>query len=351
MKRGGKIQLRAAQIDRPMSIQMIDFKEPELNPGELLIKVKTVGICGTDLKFFDGSISYLKDGLLELPHIPGHEWVGEVVALKTTSDVFKVGDRVTGECHIGCGSCEMCRNGRTNICSNRTQFGILQDGGLAEYIVIPERAAYKIPDTVSEEEATLVEPLTVALCALDKLEKVVGSKVLVAGLGPIGLLVSKVASTMGAASVIGVDVDPYARKIGKEMGCDHVIDASEESFLEEIKTLTNGQGPDIVVEATGVSEVFLKCISMVRTGGQLSLIGLHRKNVEINANELITKDLTITGNMASARVWERSIHLIAHKKVDVSKIITHRYEIKDVEAAFQTAYYKQGDVGKVMISF
>lgn len=341
--------MKAAQINQSMSIRTIEAERPKAGPGELLIKVKTVGICGTDLKLFDGSISYLKDGLLEFPHIPGHEWAGEVVEVGTVSSKFQPGDRVTGECHIGCGSCEECSNGRQNICDNRLRFGILQDGGLAEYIVLPEKAAHKIPNHVTDEEAALVEPLTVALYAMDKLEKVAGATVLITGLGPIGLLVSEVARIMGAACIIGADINPHALQQGKEMGCDVVIDSSKENLEERMMTLTDGLGPEIIIEATGVNRLFPSILNIARVGGQISLIGLYSNKVELDANLIIRKDLRVNGNMASARVWERAIRLISSKKLDISNIITHKFSIEDVDRAFKKAYDKEDNVTKVMI--
>lgn len=334
-----------------MSISIKEAEKPCPKPGELLIKIKTVGICGTDLKLFDGSISYLKDGLLQFPHTPGHEWVGEMVDTGGQSTKFHVGDRVTGECHVGCGSCEACHNGRENICPDRMRFGILQDGGMSEYILFPERAAYKIPDHVTNEEASLIEPLTVALHALDKLERIAGSTVTVTGLGPIGLLLCEVVSSMGAGHVIGVDMDHTALQLGESKGCDDVVDSTKDDFKNQIWRLTNQKGSDIIVEATGVGDLLSESLDLIRPGGQLSLIGLYRTKVEVDVNQIITKDVKVLGNMASARVWERAINLIANKKVDLGKIITHRYSINNVEDAFRKAYYKEDNVGKVVINF
>lgn len=341
--------MKVAQICAPKLIKINNTEMPKLNSGELLIKVKSVGICGTDLKLYDGTISYLKEGSLELPHIPGHEWVGEVVEAKDISSEFKPGDRVTGKCHIGCGRCEDCYNGRENICKNRIRFGILQDGSLSEYITFSEKAAYKIPQHVTDEEAVLIEPLTIALYSMDRLENIVGSTILISGLGPIGLLVSKIASKMGAGKVIGVDVDSHAIRMGKNSGCDELINLSIEKFDERVNEITKEVGPEIIVEATGSSNLLPKLLNITKYGGQISLIGMYNKEPLINANLIITKDIQINGNMASARVWQRAINLLSEQKINVNDIITHRYPKEEIKTAFQTAHEKKDNVTKVLI--
>lgn len=342
--------MKKVQIDRPKSVQIINSKIPKVKPNEILVKVKTVGICGTDLKIYDGSISYIQEGQLELPHTPGHEWVGTVEETGTLVTEFNVDDKVTGECHIGCGMCDACSNGRQNICAKRLRYGILQDGSMTEYIVIPEKAAHKIPKHITDEEACLVEPLTVALYALDKLKEVAGSTILITGLGPIGALVSEIARLMGASFIIGADINPYALQMGKKLGCDEVIDTSKSDLQTEVNLLTKNIGPDIIIEATGVETLMPEILNMIKASGQISLIGLYQEDVKINANLIISKDIKIDGNMASARVWERAINLISSGKIDVSKIITHQYSIDEVGAAFETAYNKAGKVSKVIIN-
>ncbi|WP_211202360.1 zinc-dependent alcohol dehydrogenase [Salicibibacter cibarius] len=305
--------MKAVQIDAPESLKFIYRPQPDLQSNEVLIKVKVVGICGTDLKLYDGTISYLKDGSLTLPLVPGHEWSGEVFKVGSSLSKFKVGERVTGECHIGCGSCEDCRNGQTNICYHRERIGIFQNGALSDYIVLPERAVHTIPDEVTDVEGAMIEPLTVALHALDKLDRVAGSRLLVYGLGPIGLLISQVAKSMGATTIIGVDINETALRRGKNFECDEIINSKKENVKERVLSLTNQEGPDIIVEATGVSDLLVQAVDLIRSGGQLSLIGLFSEKADLDPNQLITKDVKIIGNMASsARIWQRANRISRH---------------------------------------
>ncbi|TQR15538.1 zinc-dependent alcohol dehydrogenase [Psychrobacillus soli] len=339
------------KIVSPLEIKITDQKIPKLQNGEVLIRITHTGICGTDLKIFDGTIPYVKEGTLKYPHTPGHEWVGIIENVGPEVDpTIQIGDRVTGECHIGCGHCEDCANGRSNVCQKRARIGILGvDGSFGNFMVFPNKAVHKIPDTISDKQAVLIEPLTVATFALDKLEKVPGSTLVIFGLGPIGLLVSEVARVMGAAKVIGIDMNSQRMETALRMGCDIVLNAGDPDLSVKVKEATYQKGPDIIVEASGVGSVLSLSLNLIRAGGQLSLIGLYRDDVTLDANLILTKDLKIHGNMASARVWERAIRLLESGKLNIDSLITHRFPFENSDEAFATAYYKKEESIKVIV--
>ncbi len=342
--------IKTAKFTSPFQIKVAEEQIPEPDDNEVLVKVKCAGICGTDFKIYDGSIPYLKEGTLNYPLVPGHEWSGDVVKVGSNVIGYKTGDRVTGECHIGCGKCEDCLRGKSNICLKRVRLGIMGlDGAFSEYLVIPEKALHCLTDNVSYLEGALVEPLTIALHALDKLEGVAGSNVLIFGLGPIGLLNSQVAKVMGAANVIGVDLDPNRLEIGQQVGCDFVTSHSGQDLSDYLSNVTNGHGVDIIVEATGVKALLTSAIELIRPGGQISLLGLYNGKVEIDPTTLITKDIRVYGNMASARIWDRAIRLIDSKKIDVKPIISHKFAFDEIEAAMKKAYNKEDGCIKVML--
>jgi L-iditol 2-dehydrogenase len=345
-------KMKAAKVISPMAIELAEVPIPIPSEDEVLIRVKYAGICGTDLKIYDGSISYAKEGLLSYPTIPGHEWSGEVVEVGSKVTKIKVGDRVTGECHIGCGTCDFCLNGKTNICPDRIRVGIIKKAGaFAEYVTITERAVHILPPPVSYEEGALVEPLTIALHALDKLENISGSSVLVFGLGPIGLLVSQLARTMGATMIIGVDTNPERLSDGVEAGCDYVTSLTEGALKQYVLDTTEGRGVNIVVEAAGVSALFSLSIELVSPGGQISLLGLSHGKAEITVTQIIAKDLKIFGNMASARVWERAINLIATKRINLEALKQTILPFENCKKAMDMAYGKENKPTKVLIEF
>lgn len=342
--------MKAAQFTAPLQIQLTEGNVPAPKGNDVLVKINYAGICGTDFKIFDGSIPYMKQGKLSYPTIPGHEWSGEVVETGPNVTTFKKGDRVTGECHIGCGKCEDCLNGRTNVCFSRKRVGIIgHDGAFSQYLIISEKALHLLPPHVSAMEGALVEPLTVALHAMDKLDSVAGSNIVVFGLGPIGLLICQVAKVMGAAHIIGVDLDDKRLSIAKQVGCDTVTNKSNNDLAEFLNVITGGEGVHVVVEATGVKALFANAINIVRPGGQISLVGLYDGKVEVDATQLITKDIRLYGNMASARVWDRAIRLMQSKKIDVNPLITHVFPFEKIQDAMNLAYHKSKGSIKVLL--
>jgi 2-desacetyl-2-hydroxyethyl bacteriochlorophyllide A dehydrogenase len=345
--------MKAGSVLSPGKAQIVERPIPQPDGDQVLIKLKYAGICGTDLKIYDGTIPYLEQGLLSYPVIPGHEWSGEVVKVGANVRRIQPGDRVTGECHIGCGRCDDCLQGRYNRCADRVRVGILgHDGGFAEYIVIPEKAVHILPGDVSYRDGCLTEPLTVALYALDRLEKLSGSHVLVLGLGPIGLLVCQAARAMGAASITGVDLDEYRRRLGLQYGgCDQVADGSAERLQTMLKAITGNHGIDVVVEASGAASLIHQALQWVRPGGQVSLVGLYKGSTEIDANLIVTKDIRLIGNMASPRVWERALRLMNSRRVNPASIVTHTFPFEQWPAALEAAYKRQGNPIKVIIQF
>jgi L-iditol 2-dehydrogenase len=342
--------MKTAQFTSPFQIRLTEVPTKQPAEDEVLVKIKYAGICGTDFKIFDGTIPYIKQGKLSYPMVPGHEWSGEIVKIGSRVNRLKIGDRVTGECHIGCGKCEDCSNGRSNICFTRERLGIIgRDGAFSQYLVIPEKAVHVLTPNVTDIEGALVEPLTIALHAIDKLNSVAGANVLVFGLGPIGLLVSQVVKAMGAATIIGVDLDENRRILGKRLGCNLVTDASDQALAQMIEQQTSGHGVDIIIEATGVKSLLSSAVDLVRPGGQISLVGLYDGKVEVDATQLITKDIRLYGNMASARVWDRAIRLLESKKIDVNQLITHVFQFDNFQDAMNTAYRKHEGSIKVMI--
>lgn len=344
--------MKAAKVIAPHSIKMTEMPIPIPTENEVLIKVKYAGICGTDLKIYDGSISYIKEGNLSFPIIPGHEWSGEVVRVGGKVKKVKVGDRVTGECHIGCGVCNFCLQGKNNLCPDRIRVGIIgKSGAFAEYLTIPERGVHLLPSSMSYREGALVEPLTIALYSLDKIENITGASVLVFGLGPIGLMVCQLAKSMGATTIIGVDTNHGRLREGIIGGCDDVTSLTGEDLEKYIFNKTKGKGVNAVIEAAGVPSLLNLSIKLASLGGQISLLGLYHENAEVPTSQIIAKDLRIYGNIASARVWERAINLIATKRFKLDSITNHIVPFKEIQEAMKIAYSKESKANKITIEF
>ncbi|MFF2854783.1 zinc-binding dehydrogenase [Peribacillus sp. NPDC058002] len=345
-------KMKAAVVVAPHSIKMTEVPIPTPAENEVLVQVKYAGICGTDLKIYDGSIPYIKEGLLSFPTIPGHEWSGEVVGVGERVSKVKIGDRITGECHIGCGVCNFCLDGRNNLCPDRIRVGIIRKAGaFAEYLTIPERGAHLLPSSMSYQEGALVEPLTVALYSLGKIENITGASVLIFGLGPIGLLVCQLARSMGATTIIGVDTNPDRLREGIIGGCDDVTSLTGQDLRNYVFDKTEGKGVNVVIEAAGIPKLLALSIELASLGGQISLLGLYHQNAEVATSQIIAKELRIYGNMASARVWERAINLIATKRIKLDSITNHILPFKKIQEAMNLAYNKESKVTKITIEF
>ena len=227
------MKMKAAVLTGVKKFNYMNVEKPELKPGEVLIKVKAVGICGTDMELYYGTMPFFKTGLSKYPLIPGHEWSGVVEKLGTEVTTFKSGDKVTGDVSIGCGKCINCKRGLYNLCTNRREVGISggKDGAFAEFIVIPEQFTYKLPDTVSFDSAALTEPTATVVKSIYKAPIRLGDIVLVLGTGAIGLMGLQAAIAAGAGYTIIVGRKEPKLKIAKQFGADRVVNILKENLI------------------------------------------------------------------------------------------------------------------------
>ena len=342
--------MKAIVFTAPNQLELQDVPPPKPRDGEVLVRIICVGICGTDLQLFDGSSGYLKQGLLNYPFIPGHEWTGEIVQCGPGVKNFQPGDRVTGECHLGCGECEFCSQGQPNQCLHRTRVGILgKQGACAEFLTMPARSVHQLPPDVDDREGTLTEPLSVALYALNKADSLAGKTVAVFGLGTIGTLVLQVAIRSGASVCIGLDVlSERLERLRQDLDA-LTFHADEEHLREHIHQLAP-QGIDVVIEASGVPQNLESCLEVVKPGGAVCLVGLyHGQQVAIHPDRLVSKDIRVFGNMASAKVWERALRMLGQRQIDSSACITHVIPFQDALSAFRLAASRKANVMKVII--
>jgi 2-desacetyl-2-hydroxyethyl bacteriochlorophyllide A dehydrogenase len=341
--------MKAAVITEPQRLTIQDLPTPKPQHGEVLIRAKYVGICGTDVELFTGTIPYLKTGQLQYPVIPGHEWTGEIVQLGPEVKNFHVGDRVTGECHLGCGECEYCAQGQPNHCPNRRRVGILgKEGALAEFITMPARSLHKLPPNVDSRSGTFTEPLTVALYALEKVAPLTGKRVFINGLGTIGLLTLHLAKISGASLLVGTDLVPHRLQLAESWEA-HVFHGKNQEVIKESLELSP-QGFDLVVEVSGVPQTIQTCLKLAKPGGNISLLGLYEgRETQIQPDMIVTKDLQVFGNMASAKVWERALNLLESRLVEPDAFITHEFSFESIPEAFRLATAREAGVMKILI--
>lgn len=307
-----------------------DMPKPVIGKEDVLIKVKAVGICGTDVPILKG----IRE--VPIPMIPGHEFAGDIVEIGENVNEFQIGDRVTPSIVIGCGSCYFCRDGRESLCDNIVETGIHVDGAFAEYVKVPAKVVHKLPDTMSYEQGASIDPIASAYHPLKKAHIQSEDTVVVFGPGPIGLYAIQIAKTEGAKQIIvvGIKKDAHRLKLAKEVGADEIIVAGEEDVMQRISDLTEGRMADIVVEATGNHNIFNDTIQAVRKHGQIILIGIFHHDANADIAKIVRKEIIVRGSICYTwQDYKECIDLVNAGRVRVEPIITSRYALKDIDQA------------------
>jgi L-iditol 2-dehydrogenase len=317
----------------------MEMPEPEPKTGEMKVEVKYAGVCGTEIHIFHDGFRY------NPPVIMGHEFSGVVTELGEGVHAFKVGDRVTAEApaHL-CGTCDFCRVGNYNLCSNRVGLGWGVNGSYAKYLVVEEAMAHRIPDNVSFEAGAVIEPFACVMHGMELTEISADQVVLVAGPGPIGLLWLQAVKAEGATVVVaGTSVDRDRLAVAKELGADHVVNVQEQNLVEFVRNLTRGYGADVVVECSGNEQSVNTCLDAIKKGGKYTQMGLFGKRINIDMDKIVVKELRIVGVQSQRWTgWERAMKLLASGKVKLEPLVTHQYSMADWEKAFTAFEAKQG---------
>jgi len=329
-------------------VELREVVEPTVDSESVLIEVKAAGICGTDIHILHDEFKYSP------PVTMGHEFSGNIVETGEKVKGWKAGERVVSEPHTGaCRVCRLCRTGNPQICPKKRPIGSGIDGAFAKFIKVPSWLLHRIPEEVSFEEATLAEPTAICVhCILEKTGIETGDFVVILGPGPIGLLTAQVVKNAGASSVLisGTSRDTNVRlKAAGELDIDYILNADEEDPVSKVRKLTNGEGADVVVEASGSPVAINQAFQMIRRGGRISALGMTEKErVEVPWNVGIMKGIKIVLPFSSGYAsWEKALHLIASKKINVNSLITQRFPLKDWSKAF--SLIEKGQAVKVLL--
>lgn len=303
------------------------------------------GICGSDLYGFQYG-----DPFSAFPHIFGHEASGEIAALGSPSDKLKLGDKVVYEITLNCGVCNACRKGVRSNCKDVKIIGGHLPGAFAEYVKVPYHLIYKIPDDMPYELAAVCEPYTIASrgCARADIKK--GDNVLVMGAGTIGLCALAIAKEQGANVFIAARKESRLAR-AKEFGADAMINTAKEDLYARIMELTDGDGCDVVIEATGVKSVMEDSERYVARGGRLVILGITGESISFNAYSIISKQMKIIGSQNSYGQYPGIIEALYAGKLHGDKLITDVYPYEQAQQAFEYAIANAGKCGKVLLRF
>ncbi len=348
-------KMRAAVLFGPDDLKVVERPVPKPGPQQVLIKVAACAICGTDLKIthhpFPGQPPFGQ-------FIPGHEYVGTVVAVGDTVAEFKPGDRVAVEAHKGCMRCENCIRGEYTACLNYGKVemghhtsGFTVPGGYAEYVVHHINAVYHIPDNISFEEATMVTTTGTPLYGLDVAGGfIAGDSIAVIGPGPIGLTTTSISKTLCADPVILVGTNESRMKLGPEFGADHMVRARGAEAVEQVRALTGGVGVDLAVDCAGGQGTLEDAIRMTKLGGKVLLLAFYKEPVTADISTAIRSDITIyTTRGEGHSACRRGLSMMKQGRLPVAKMITHEFKLEEIMEAFATFRERKGNAIKVLV--
>jgi L-iditol 2-dehydrogenase len=319
-----------------VGISLEDVPMPEFSPWEVLIKVKAVGICGSDLRIFKKADPARRDR-----YILGHEVTGEIVDAGEKVHGFKTGNRVATEICIGCAICRFCRKGLVNLCNNLNEIGVTMNGGMAEYLAVPARNVHRIPDHLSFEEATFADPLACSIRGLEMAGVEPGSWVAVLGPGTIGLLATKVAKDIRRARVIVTGTDDSRLELARQFGAEHTFNIRNSEPIEEIIQISNG-GVDYAFEAAGDFSALQQAIYITRKNGSIVIMTVH-KDVQIDMEPVIRNELSLYGSICyNYKEFDEAIDLLSKRKVDIAPLIGRTFPLKEAREAFDFCFSRKG---------
>jgi L-iditol 2-dehydrogenase len=358
-------RMKAWVLGDPDQLLLREKPVPVPKRAEVLVRIDAVAICATDLEIIHtGSPAKILGGLpFNRNFTPGHEYMGTIAALGPGVDEFDIGERVSVEIHAGCGQCKRCRQGMYTSCLNYGQNygavdkghranGFTTDGGFAEYAVNHINTLARVPDTMSDAEATLVVTAGTSMYGLTELGGLVaGESVVVIGPGPIGLLAVAVAKALGANPVILTGTRDARLAIGRELGADRVINVAKEDAVEIVKQLTGGIGADYVVECAGTEATVNQAIYMTNRGGKICLAAFPHDPVTMDLAHLVKNNIYVYGIRGEGQsATRRAMALMAEKRFDATKIHTHTFALADLPTALRYARDRVDDAIKVVVT-
>jgi L-idonate 5-dehydrogenase len=343
--------MKAFLLHGAKDLRATDLPEPVAGPGEVVIAMRRAGICGSDMHYF--SHGQIGSFIPKRPFVLGHEFAGEIVEVGQDVPRARVGERVTVDPSMPCGTCGFCRGGRYNLCQSMRFYGSAScdphiNGGFQERIVAPAANCLTVPEDLNWAEAAMIEPLSVAVHAVRRAGNVAGQTVLVTGGGTIGQLVALVVRAFGANKVVLSDLALGPRQFALERGADAVLDALSDGFASEAEALVPG-GFDVVIEAAGSAQALVTGLDIARRGGTIVQVGTLPASVTLPLNLVMAKELNLVGSFRFANVFQTSIDLLVSGRIEVKPMVTSVYRLAELGTAMNVAVGKTGSI-KVQIA-
>lgn len=321
--------MSASVLTGPGALSVRQIPLPSVASDEVLVKIAAVGVCGSDVHYYRrGSIGGF---VVSQPLVLGHECSGTIVAVGAEVPTARLGERVAIEPQRNCRRCRECRSGRYNLCAQMEFYGTPPiDGAFAQYAAIRSEFAHHAPDSISDEAAALLEPLSVAIATMRKAGIAPGSRILIAGAGPIGIICAQTARAYGAAEIIVTDLLPGRREQARRYGATSVIDPAE------IDVATAGLNIEAFIDASGSPRAVMSGIKAVRPAGVAVLVGLGSSEMLLPVEHIQNFEIIVTGTFRYTDTWPAAIHLVASGQVDLDSLVTGRFDLDTAEAALKS---------------
>lgn len=338
--------MKAVQVPNAHEIRIIEQDRPTIQKdNEVLVKIKRVGICGSDMHIYHGT-----NPMATYPRIVGHEVAGEVVEVGNSVKGLHPGDHVVVEPINYCGECYACRKGRPNVCEKLSVFGVHEDGGMREYAVVPEKQLHAVNKELSWDEIVLAEPYTIGAQAVWRGNVEAGDTVLIQGCGPIGICILKLAKIAGA-KVYMSDLSKERMAFAKESGADEVIDAGKESVKDRILELTNGEGANVVIDAVGMPATVELSVDLVSPAGYVVVLGFDERPSALPQLPITKKEVTIVGSRLQTNQFGKVVDLLNSGELKSDGLTTHKFALDEVKEAFTFVENNPDKVRKALIVF
>jgi L-iditol 2-dehydrogenase len=327
-----------------------DVPPPTIGPSDVLVAVRACGICGSDVSGLDGST-----GRRRPPLILGHEVAGEIIEVGVNVGEWRPGDRVALDSTLYCGKCSFCLQGRTNLCAHRRVLGVSceeyrQDGAFCELVATPDRVLYRVPDALPIEHAALVEPVAVALHAIERVPLRVGDTAVVIGAGMIGLLLVQILRSSGCSRIVALDIEDSRLDVARKFGADTGVNPIREDPLAIVQALSDRKGAHVAFDAVGTGETLATALACVRKGGALTLIGNMTPRVDLALQQVVTREITLIGSCASAGEYPRALALMAAGRIGVKPLISAVAPLEEGPRWFGRLRKKEPGLLKVLLT-
>ena len=334
----------AIKYDGPRKVQCVEIDKPQAGENEALIKVRSAGICGSDIGAFRGT-----NGLVTYPRIIGHEVAGEILSIpEHNKKGLKAGDHVIVDPYLYCGSCYPCSIGRTNCCTDLKVLGVHAEGGMSEYFVHPADMLWKLPKDMPWELAPIAEPLTIALHGIHRGGLKAGEHVAIIGAGPIGILAAVAAIAYGAHPIM-IDLVDERLEAARKLGVRYTVNSGREDTAAKVSEYTGGRMAELVMECSGANPAVRSALDLVSNAGSITLTGWPKKETPLPTDVITKKEVDIRGARTSANEFEEAIDLIHTGKVDARKILTKVVTIKEAPGTIIDIEKNPGDYMKVNV--